>query len=60
IGTIDDINKLISLYYLSLYQEAAKKVKPGENVKEKIMELIPNANQEITRKFEIIIPSKPI
>ncbi|ABV75042.1 hypothetical protein A1C_03835 [Rickettsia akari str. Hartford] len=47
IGTIDDINKLIPLYYLSLYQAAVKKVKPGENVKEKIMELIPNINQKI-------------
>ncbi|AFB21020.1 hypothetical protein [Rickettsia canadensis] len=47
IGTIDDINKLIPLYYLSLYQAAAKKVKPGENIKDKIMELIPNANQKI-------------
>ncbi|WP_347938779.1 hypothetical protein [Rickettsia oklahomensis] len=47
IGTIDDINKLIPLYYLSLYQVAAKKVKPGENIKEKIMELIPNANHKM-------------
>ncbi|MFV9856213.1 MAG: hypothetical protein AB8U36_01970, partial [Rickettsia aeschlimannii] len=47
IGNIDDINKLIPLYYLSLYQAAVKKVQPGENVKEKIMELIPNVNQKI-------------
>lgn len=42
IGTIDDINKIIPLYYLSLYQAAIKKVKVGENVKEKIIELIPD------------------
>jgi len=51
IGTIDDINKLIPLYYLSLYQAAVKKVKPGENVKEKIMELTPNVNQKILEQY---------
>lgn len=47
IGNIDDINKLIPLYYLSLYQAAVKKMEPGANVKEKILELIPSINQKI-------------
>ncbi|AAU03940.1 hypothetical protein [Rickettsia typhi] len=47
IGTIDDINKLIPLYYLSLYQAAVKKMEPGANIKEKILELIPSINQKI-------------
>ena len=42
IGTIDDINKILPLYYLSLYQAAVKEVKAGDNLKEKIMELIPD------------------
>ncbi|WP_341786698.1 hypothetical protein [Rickettsia endosymbiont of Cantharis rufa] len=54
IGTIDDVNKLIPLYYLSLYQAAVKKVKPGESIKAKIMELIPNVNQKILE--ECILP----
>lgn len=42
IGTIDDINKIIPLYYLSLYKAAIQKVKTGDNLKEKIIELIPD------------------
>lgn len=42
IGTIDDINKILPLYYLSLYQAAVKEIKTGDNLKEKIMELIPD------------------
>ncbi|WP_419235560.1 hypothetical protein [Rickettsia endosymbiont of Nabis limbatus] len=52
IGTIDDINKILPLYYLSLYQAAVKEVKTGDNLKEKIMELIPDfkEHQKILEK----------
>ncbi|HJD56031.1 MAG TPA: hypothetical protein LFW21_05320 [Rickettsia endosymbiont of Pyrocoelia pectoralis] len=56
IGTIDDINKIIPLYYLSLYQAAVKKVKVGENVKEKIIELIPDFKEYQKVLKECMLP----
>ncbi|MGX6959950.1 MAG: hypothetical protein ACIPMY_01580 [Rickettsia endosymbiont of Pentastiridius leporinus] len=56
IGTIDDINKIIPLYYLSLYQAAVKKAKVGENVKEKIIELIPDFKEHQKVLEECMLP----
>jgi len=56
IGTIDDINKIIPLYYLSLYKAAVKKVKAGDNLKEKIMELIPDFKEHQKILEECILP----
>lgn len=57
IGTIEDINKIIPLYYLSLYQAAVKKVKTGDNLKEKIMELIPDFKEHNKILEECMLPN---
>jgi len=56
IGTIDDINKIIPLYYVSLYRAAVKKVKIGEDPKQRIMELIPDFKEHKKILEECILP----
>ncbi|MFY9589870.1 hypothetical protein [Rickettsia endosymbiont of Halotydeus destructor] len=56
IGKIDDINKIIPLYYLSLYKSAMREVKPGDNIKEKMQELIPDFNQHQKILEQLILP----
>ncbi|WP_342270258.1 hypothetical protein [Rickettsia endosymbiont of Orchestes rusci] len=55
IGMIDDINKIIPLYYLSLYKSAVEKVEAGDNIKEKMQELIPDfaQHQKILEQFSL-------
>ncbi|WP_341789351.1 hypothetical protein [Rickettsia endosymbiont of Polydrusus tereticollis] len=55
IGMIDDINKIIPLYYLSLYKSAVEKVEVGDNIKEKMQELIPDfaQHQKILEQFSL-------
>ncbi len=60
IGTIDDINKVLPLYYLSLYQAAVKKVKTGDNLKEKIMELIPDFKEHKNILEKCMLPGQDI
>ncbi|XVN40417.1 MAG: hypothetical protein RCO49_06250 [Rickettsia endosymbiont of Argas persicus] len=57
IGNIDDINKIIPLYYLSLYQTALKQVKANDNLKEKIIELIPDFKKHQKILEECMLPN---
>ncbi|WP_341793983.1 MULTISPECIES: hypothetical protein [unclassified Rickettsia] len=56
IGKIDDINNIMPLYYLSLYKSAVEKVEPGDNIKEKMQELIPDFNKHQKILEQLMLP----
>ena len=44
IGTVD-LNKFLPLYYLALYKKASEKIRVGDNITERIQELVPDFNE---------------
>ncbi len=44
IGTVES-EKILPLYYLSLYSKAATKIRPGDNVLKRMHELVPGFNE---------------
>ncbi len=57
IGTIE-INKILPLYYLTLYNKATSKIRSGEKLEERILELVPDFTEHPEFLKQLIIQPK--